>query len=120
MFIRDFDPEIPYIPSTEGLSKRLQTANLAHIYKLGPAWVPKPAKEQPPIEYGRYLLGLYTKGVMKSAGPFTRSEGAAIVLEASSEADVKTLVDNDPAVDLGIFAYEIHHWDLVPWNNYVK
>jgi uncharacterized protein len=91
------------------------------IYRPGPAWaLGKPIKEQPPREHGKYLLGLFAKGSMKFAGPFTDDAGAAIVLEAASEADARSLVGGDPAVQQGIFLFDLHPWELVPWQKYLK
>jgi uncharacterized protein YciI len=91
------------------------------IYRPGPAWVQgKPIKQQPPKEHGKYLIGLYAKGAMKLAGPFTDDAGGAVMLEAASDADATAMVKADPAVQRGVFLYEIHPWELVPWEKYVK
>jgi hypothetical protein len=40
------------------------------VYRPGPSWLPgKPLAEQPLKEHGRYILSLYVKGALKSAGP---------------------------------------------------
>jgi uncharacterized protein len=80
----------------------------------------KPAKEQPPKEHGTYLLSLFAKDSMKFAGPFSDDTGAGVVLEVTDEAEARAMVAEDPAVKLGIFLYEIHPWDLVPWESYLK
>jgi uncharacterized protein YciI len=91
------------------------------IYRPGPAWVPgKPVKEQPPREHGKYLLGLFAKGSMKLAGPFTDNAGGAVVLEAADEAEATAIVKADPAVQKGVFLYDLHPWELVPWQKYLK
>jgi uncharacterized protein YciI len=91
------------------------------IYRPGPAWVPgKPIRDQPPKEHGKYMLELYERGVMKSAGPFNDDTGAAIVLEAADEAEAQSLIAADPAVKARIFTHEVHLWAVVPWEKYVK
>jgi uncharacterized protein YciI len=91
------------------------------IYRPGPAWAPgKPIKEQPPKEHGKYLLDLFAKGSMKFAGPFMDNAGGAVVLEAANETEATALVKSDPAVQKGIFLYELHPWELVPWQKYLK
>jgi uncharacterized protein YciI len=91
------------------------------LYRPGPAWVPgKHIREQPPKEHGKYMLQLYERGVMKSAGPFDDDSGAAIVLETADEAEARSVIAADPAVKARIFAPEIHPWGLVPWEKYVK
>lgn len=91
------------------------------LYRPGPNWVAgKPIREQPPREHGKYLLDLYARGVMKFAGPFDDNTGAAVVVEATDEAEAKALIAADPAVKNGVFAAEIHPWALVPWEKYLK
>src|SRR5262245_43339159 len=51
------------------------------LYHPGPHWVAgKPIRQQPPKEHGKYLLDLYARGAMKSAGPFEDNTGAAVVI----------------------------------------
>jgi uncharacterized protein YciI len=91
------------------------------LYRPGPKWIAgKPIREQPPKEHGKYLLDLYARGVMKSAGPFEDNTGAAVVIEATDEAEAKALVDGDPAIKNGVFTSEIHLWAVVPWDKYLK
>jgi uncharacterized protein YciI len=91
------------------------------IYRPGPAWIAgKHIREQPPREHGKYLLELYERGAMKSAGPFEDDTGAAVVLEAADQAEAEALIAGDPAVKAKIFTHEIHAWGLVPWEKYVK
>ena len=89
------------------------------IYRPGPAWIAgKPAAAQPPPEHGRYLLDLYVQGQLRLAGPFGDDTGAALVLEATDEAQARQLVDADPAIVQAIFSYELHPWTLVSWERY--
>jgi len=91
------------------------------IYRPGPGWLQgKPASEQPLREHGRYMLSLYEKGFIKFAGPFTDDKGGALVLEVASESEAQALVAEDPAVKSSVFIQEIHPWQLVPWEMYVK
>src|SRR5438552_1596469 len=91
------------------------------IYRPGPAWLPgKSVSEQPLKEHGRYMLGLYVKGSMKLAGPLTDNAGGTVVLEVAGESEAKSIVAEDPAVKSGIFVYEIHPWELKPWDKYAK
>jgi len=91
------------------------------IYRPGPAWLQgKPVSEQPLKEHGKYLLSLYAKGTMKSAGPFTDDAGGAVVLEAADLQEAKAMVLEDPAVKTGVFLYELHPWRPVTWEKYLK
>lgn len=91
------------------------------IYRPGPAWTEgKPVAEQPPREHGKYLLGLYRDGVLRSAGPFGDDSGAALVIEAEGAEAARQLILQDPAVASKIFTYEIHPWHPVPWEKYLN
>src|SRR5947208_16129696 len=91
------------------------------IYRPGPAWLTgKSVMEQPLKEHGKYMLSLYIKGSMKLAGPLTDNAGGAVLLDVSDESEAKAIVTEDPAVKSGIFVYEMHPWELRPWDKYAK
>jgi uncharacterized protein YciI len=91
------------------------------IYRPGPAWVPgKPVTQQPLKEHGKYMLSLYISGSMKLAGPLTDNAGGAVLLDVANESKAKAIVTEDPAVKSGIFVYELHPWELKPWDEYSK
>lgn len=91
------------------------------VYRPGPAWLPgMPLAEQPLREHGRYILSLYVKGSLKSAGPFLDDSGGAAVFEAASEEEARAVVAADPAVVSGVFLGELHPWRLVDWERHVK
>ena len=91
------------------------------VYRPGPAWLTgKSVMEQPLKEHGKYMLSLYIKGSMKMAGPLTDNTGGAVLLEVSDEAEAKAIVANDPAVQSGIFVYEMHPWKLQRWDELAK
>lgn len=91
------------------------------VYRPGPAWPQgKLVSELPLREHGRYMLSLYSRGIMKMAGPLTDNAGGAVVFEASSEPEAKEIVANDPAVKSGIFIYELHPWAPVHWEQHLK
>jgi uncharacterized protein len=92
------------------------------IYRPGPAWLPgKPLAQQPLQGHGEYMLSLYSKGLLKIAGPFVDDTGGgAVLLEVNDEAHAKDLVANDPAVKNGAFLHELRPWYLVPWEQRLK
>lgn len=56
--------------SAQGPAAGTKTTYLV-VYRPGPGWITgKPITEQPLKGHGRYMLSLYTKGALKSAGPF--------------------------------------------------
>ena len=77
-----------------------------HIPRHRPAWAPGvPITEQPPREHGKYLLAMYAKGVMKSAGPFMDDAGGAVVIEVAGAPEAMAFAEGDPAVQEGVFVY---------------
>lgn len=91
------------------------------VYEPGPAWrVGKPLREQPLKEHGQYMLSLYVRGTLVSAGPFTDDTGGAVVLAAADQTAARAIVMNDPAVTSGVFAYELHPWRRVDWERRLK
>lgn len=91
------------------------------IYRPGPAYDPaKSVREQALGDHGKYLLGLYKTGEMTAAGPFTDNWGGGVILSVADQDAAEAIARNDPAVLSGVFAWEVHPWDLVPWENYVK
>ena len=91
------------------------------MYRPGPAWLAgKSVSEQPLKEHGKYMLSLYVKGSMKLAGPLADNAGGAVVLEVADQPEAQAIVAQDPAVKSGIFVYEMHPWELKPWDEYAK
>lgn len=91
------------------------------IYRPGPAWPQgKLVSELPLREHGSYMLSLYSKGLMKMAGPLTDNAGGAVVLEVSDEAEAREIVANDPAIKSRIFIHELHPWAPVQWEKYLE
>jgi uncharacterized protein YciI len=86
------------------------------VFKPGPAWVAgRPVTEQPLKEHGAYMLGLYSKGVMRFAGPFSDGVGGAYVFEAVSDEEAEAIVAADPGVVSKVLLPESHPWYLVDW-----
>ncbi len=91
------------------------------VYKPGPSWRQgKPIAEQPLKEHGQYILSLYVRGALKSAGPFSDNAGGAAVFEAADDEEAKAVVAADPAVTSGVFVADLHPWGLVDWARRVK
>jgi uncharacterized protein len=114
-----FAPQM--LTAADGTPQDVTKMTFLVIYRPGPAWlVGKPISEQPLKEHGKYMLSLYAKGSMKFAGPLTDNAGGAVVLEVADEVEARAIVVADPAVESGIFVYEMHPWELKPWDKYLK
>jgi uncharacterized protein YciI len=91
------------------------------IYRPGSGWLAgKPQAEQPLQEHGKYILQLHVAGKLRFAGPFEDDSGGAAVIEAENEAEARRIADDDPAVRSKVFAYDLHPFRLIPWEQYVK
>jgi uncharacterized protein YciI len=109
------------VTATDQKQQVATKATFLVIYRPGPAWLPgKPVTEQPLKEHGKYMLGLYVRGSMKLAGPLTDNAGGAVVLEVADQSEAQAIVAQDPAVKSGIFVYEMHPWELKPWDKYAE
>ncbi len=112
-----------YRPTQDERANAPATAKVTFlvVYKPGPTWIAgKPLKEQPLKEHGKYMLGLYTKGTLKAAGPFTDGAGGAVTFAAADATEAGAIVANDPAVISGVFVYELHPWGPVDWDRFLK
>src|SRR6185295_6271768 len=95
--------------------------NFLVVYRRGPAWIAgKPVKEQPLKDHGRYLIGLYKKGILTFAGPFLDDTGGAAALLVETEEAARAIVAADPAVISGVMIPELHAWKLVNWEAFIK
>ena len=91
------------------------------VYRPGPGFLTgKPLKEQPLKEHGKYMLKLYTEGTLKIAGGFLDDTGGAMVFEAETEEQAKSVVAADPAVVTKVFVAELHPWKPRDWEQLVK
>jgi uncharacterized protein len=91
------------------------------VYRPGPGFLAgKPLKEQPLKEHGKYMLKLYTEGTLKIAGGFLDDTGGAMVFEAETEEQAKSVVAADPAVVTKVFVAEVHPWKPRDWEQLVN
>jgi uncharacterized protein YciI len=86
------------------------------LYSAGPAFLAgKPLNEQPLKEHFAYLLDLHRRGVLRMAGGFGDNTGGAAFIDATSLDAANEIAQADPAVSSKVFVYELHQWNLVPW-----
>ncbi len=82
------------------------------IYRPGTGWLEgKPIREQPTSEHVAYMKKLKTLGTLVLGGPFKDSAGAMVIIECETLAAAKQFVDEDPAIQTGLFVAEIHPLD---------
>ena len=85
-------------------------------YSAGPAFLSgKPLNEQPLKEHFNYMLDLHRRGVLRMAGGFGDNSGGAAFVDAASEDEARQIAEADPAVKTKVFVYQLHQWNLVPW-----
>lgn len=63
-------------------------------------------------EHGRYMQKLFNKGKLILAGPFNDNSGGQVIIQAYSEKEAITMMQNDPAVLKNIFKGELHPWHI--------
>lgn len=55
---------------------------------------------------------LFDEGKLVLAGPFIDNSGGQVIIQAESEKDAITILENDPAVLKNIFKGELHTWHI--------
>ena len=91
------------------------------IFRPGAGWLSgKPLAEQPLGEHVKHHLGLFEKGIVKLAGPFTDDTGGAAVIKASSLEEISGMISVDPAVTNKVFEFDVHPWSLIAGERYIK
>ncbi len=58
-------------------------------------------------EHGRYMQKLFNKGKLILAGPFNDNSDGQVIIQAYSEKEAITMMQNDPAVLKNIFKWGI-------------
>ena len=99
------------------------------IFRPSSGWLPgKPLAEQPLGEHVKHHLGLFEKGIVKFAGPFTDDTGEdqqqafkQREFEKRFFADeINRMISLDPAVTNKVFAYDIRPWSLIAGERYIQ
>jgi len=87
------------------------------IFKPGPRWIPgKSIFEQPLDPHVTYLQGLFKRGKLVTAGPFSDSSGGMTIMQVDSEQEARQLIDRDPNVINGLLQAELHPWSPIAWD----
>lgn len=85
----------------------------AIIYRPGAAWIRGKLPDQQPLHnHTGYIHDLLLKKKLVQDGPFLADHSKVIVVEVSSEAEARTIFENDPAVRSGIFTGEVTPWNI--------
>lgn len=83
------------------------------VVLLGPGdnWIPgQTVYEQGPsiVEHLEAMRGLYGAGTLLLGGPFIDSQAGIAVLEVPDAVEATHLMELDPAVQAGVFTFEVH------------
>jgi uncharacterized protein YciI len=86
------------------------------LLRAGPARLEGAERQAVVWRHLRYLLALRPRGTLLVNGPFTDDgDLAGLSIYAGSDREqVRAWVEADPAVQAGVFAYEIHAWFGLP------
>ena len=86
----------------------------AIVYRPGDSWEPDTAwQEQGLYRHGAYMDELFRSGTLLYGGPFDDDTGGLAIVEAPDVATVEDIVDDDPAVESGLFDASVHPWVTV-------
>jgi uncharacterized protein YciI len=89
------------------------------IHHPGPAWIEgKEFYEQKLMDHGRYIHSLYEKGIVVEGGPFLDHTGGMAIIAVDDPDQAKEIIDQDPAINEGVFTAELRPWMRVDWENY--
>ncbi|MCX7622783.1 MAG: YciI family protein [Thermomicrobium sp.] len=72
---------------------------------------PQKIQEVRPV-HRQYLASLRERGKLWASGPFEDDSGALIIYQAESEAEARSLLENDPFYAAGVFQEIVQ---LKPW-----
>ena len=86
----------------------------AIVYRPGDRWEPDASwQEQGLYRHGEYMDGLFQSGTLLYGGPFDDDTGGLAVVETPDAEAVDDVVNNDPAVESGLFEASVHPWVTV-------
>ena len=89
------------------------------IHTPGPAWIKgKGFHEQRLREHGAYMHALYKEGILLEGGPFLDHSGGMALIRVGSLEEAEGIIQEDPAVQTGVFAADLRPWMRVDWENY--
>ena len=90
-------------------------------YSAGAAFLAgKPLSEQPLKEHVAYMLDLHRRGTLRMAGGFADNSGGAAFIDAANVDEARQIAEADPAVKSKVFVYQLHQWNLVPWQRLIE
>jgi len=89
------------------------------LHKPGPAWIEGQSfMNQKLMEHGAYIHSLYQQGIAIEGGPFLDDSGGLAIITAEDEAEAEAIMNQDPAIKMGVFVAELHPWFRVNWETY--
>jgi uncharacterized protein YciI len=102
------------VPATAP-SSPATAALFAVTIRIGPAWVADkaPAEQSFFREHSENIRKLKADGHLVLGGRF--SDVGLLLLRARDTEEARALIERDPAVKAGVFAYEAHPWHGFAW-----
>ena len=83
----------------------------AVIYRPGENWIKgNSVLDQPLQEHWDYMERLKKQGIVLLYGPFMDNMGGETVLRTRTDEEALAIVQADPAIQRGVYVYEIHPW----------
>ena len=89
------------------------------IHRPGPAWIEGEGfQNQKLLDHGSYIHSLYQQGIAIEGGPFLDNTGGMAIIRVDDAAQAQEVIDQDPAIQTGVFTAELHPWLRVDWENF--
>tara|TARA_R110002072_G_scaffold89232_5_gene200005 strand:+ start:31983 stop:32462 length:480 start_codon:yes stop_codon:yes gene_type:complete len=84
-------------------------------FDQGPAWIEGVRYEkQPDIEpHLNYWKGLYYQEILLMSGPWQDGSGGIFIVRSNDRKMVEAIIEQDPAVGLGVIQASIHEWRVL-------
>jgi uncharacterized protein YciI len=89
------------------------------IHRPGPAWkAGEGFQNQNLLEHGAYIHSLYQQGIVIEGGPFLDHSGGMAIIQVEDHERAEQFIQEDPAVQTGVFTAALHPWLRVNWETY--
>ena len=89
------------------------------LHTPGTAWIAgKGFQHQKLMDHGAYIHSLYQQGIAIEGGPFLDHSGGMVIIKVDDAAQAEDIMNQDPAVNTGVFTAKMRPWMRVDWDTY--
>lgn len=88
------------------------------IHRPGPVWIEGQGfQNQKLLDHGAYIHSLYQQGIAIEGSPFFDNTGGMAIIKVDDD-QAQEIIDQDPAIQTGVFTAELYPWLRVDWENF--